>query len=99
MLALKEHERRYKAFLETKTDQQAADKLGISIRAFTCWRQNTGINKHRQKKSNSYVIKRPQWERERMKHFGSFLERLPANPVDLSEVIELYIDEYSGIGG
>ncbi len=94
MLCVKEHERRYKAYLETKTDQQAADKLGISIRAFTCWRQNIGIRKHDVKKDNSYVLKRPLWERRRMRHFGNFLERLPAVPADISSVIELYIDEF-----
>ncbi len=88
-----ENERRYKAYLETKTDQQAADKLDISLRAFRCWRQNCGMQKYKHRVDCSYVTGRPEWERARIKHFGSFLERLPAMPENVGSVIEFYRQE------
>lgn len=89
-----ENERRYKAYLECRTDQEAADKLGIKKETFASWRWNHGMpSKRKQRKRNdsSYVSKRPDWEKARMRHFGSFLERLPeVLPHSIHNVIEIY---------
>jgi transposase len=75
-----ESERRYQAYLETNTDKEAAFKLGLKIETYYAWRRAQGLpaknEQAPQRKDNSYVSTRPQWERDRIRHFGSRLNNV-----------------------
>ncbi len=89
-----ENERRYKAYLETNTDQQAADLLNMSVNTYRSWRGNNNLpanRKQKQRKDSSYVSSRPAWERDRMRHFGSMLNNVGhVKDPDVMNFIEEY---------
>jgi len=61
-----DHERRAKAWAESKTLREAARKIGLSEAAMGYW-----VKKHgdRDNSTKAFILSRPEEERERMRRF------------------------------
>jgi hypothetical protein len=107
-----EHERRYKIYREHRTVEEMALAAGLKYSSFRAWMIRQGLKPHPdvgQKKRTptygdikfkkpTYLKDRPEWEKDRMKHFASKLVKaadvMPNETPDVERFMVAYQTEY-----
>jgi hypothetical protein len=111
-----ETKRRIKSFEQGGMLKEMAARVGISKATMGCWLSYHKLYKHKtepttylkegqviiRKTGDPYCEDRPQWERDRIRHFGSMLIRtsdMTDQKIDLFKFMDIYREQYGTMEG
>ncbi len=108
-----ETKRRIKSFEQGGMLKEMAARVGISKATMGCWLSYHNLYKHKTeptKQTNNpmrklgapYCKDRPQWERDRIRHFGSVLLRISDatdKKLDLFKFMDIYREQFGDMKG
>ncbi len=104
--------RRIKSFEQGGMIKEMAARVGISKDTMACWlsyhqrwktkTEPTKTNNLMRRIGDPYCEDRPQWERDRIRHFGSMLIRtsdMTDRKIDLFKFMDIYREQYGTMEG
>jgi len=77
-LSDRENELRWEAYQECSTEKEMAERVGICPSAFNYWLKQRKLSS-KTERMRKFIAGRPEWERQRMKHFCVIIERIIHN--------------------
>ncbi len=108
-----ETKRRFKSFEQGGSLEEMADRINVSRVAMACWLSYHHLYKFKteptkqknhimRKLGEPYCEDRPQWERDRIRHFGSVLLRISDatdKKLDLFKFMDIYREQFGDMKG